>query len=348
MSTTNTPPNSNDGGSSKGKSSSSQNSASNDPPHNLQGQDNLQAQNSIDQPKAPDTQNSPNYSVVSPSQDSSSVDPKEAITTTHTPLKYGGKKVIATIFSIIFLVAAVTIGVYLVQQQQRLQQMAASGRECEQSPDCILLDNPGNQGSFEAPRTISYVLITDQDVHRYDRGENDDGCRKVSISGNYLSWDKYGSGSSCKDISNIQVWLGEPEPSNTPTPTQIPTATPTTPPEVTPSIAPSSTPSPSPTLPPEITARCSDVKAYDLNWNQLSKSDLSTLSSGDKVRFSVLGNSSSGTFDKARFEVNGNGIGETTTKKPGSEEFYIEYTIPTNTIDFEVKGEIYHSSLGWI
>lgn len=394
----------------------------------------------------------------------------------HTPKKYGGRKIIATIFGIVFLVAAVTVGVYLVQQQQRLQQMAASGKECEQSPDCVLLDKPGNQGSFDAPKPITHVIITDKDIHKYGPGETDDGCRRVIVLENYISWNKYRDGPDCKDVSNVQVWMGQSQSSPTPTPKQPEISCPlesqpgrvivilnpsgeiysdrgqqranfgpvttnipagnykvtlvsydnhsehnppqnqpkeqwylitntsgntgtindlpesddwltqvvnqnfsvtstitsvvahhaaypdtTSPNSITPVCAafddvgsPSATPTPpftplpTPTSPPGISAQCLEVKTYDTQWNLLTKEDLENLKPQDTVRFAVSGQASSGTFDKARFTVNGQGIGETSTQKPGSDEFYIEYTIPDGIADFEVKGEVHHSSLGWM
>ena len=295
------------------------------------------------------TQDLFNQSTTPPPQVDQVVNPNNVVLAPHTPKKYGGKKVIATIFGLVFLVGAVSIGVYLVRQQQLLQQQAASGRECQQSPDCVLLDNPGNEGSFDAPRPIIRADITDQEVHGYGIGESDDGCRRVTIRDNYISWNKYGSGNECKDISNVQVWLGQPpQPSNTPTPTEIPSPTPTTPPGITPSATPTTNPSPSPTTPPSITAQCSAVTAYDVNWNTLSATELSSLEEGDLVRFAVSGSASGGSFNKARFSVNGQSIGESLTKKPGSDEFYKEYTIPAGTVYFEVKGEVFHSTLGWL
>lgn len=276
-----------------------------------------------------------------------SVSPQAVVSAPHTPEKYGGKKVIATIFGVLLLVGAVAAGVTLVQRQQQLQQQAASGSECSHDPNCQLLDNPGNSGAYTAPRHIIYVDITDKDYHRYNPGDTDDGCRKVSIHDNFISWEKYGSGPNCKDVSNVQIWMGEePTPTVTPTPASTSTPTPTKPPSATNTPTPTSTPTP--TLPPEISAECFNVVAYDINWHQLSVNDLSSLEAGDAVRFAVTGQASSGTFSKARFEVNSSSIGESNTQRPSSDEFYIEYEIPEGVSSFTVKGELYHSTLGWI
>lgn len=256
---------------------------------------------------------------------------QDVITAPHTPQKYGGKKIIATIFGIFVLIGGIAAGVLLVQRQQELREKAASGSACDHSPDCVLVDNAQNSGSRTVERSIAYVDITDKDYHRYEPGETDDGCRKVSISGNTVTWERYGDGPNCKDVSNVQIWMGQGEitptetPKNTPTPTQPPCVT----------------------QPPSITAECSNVKAYDTNWNQLSQTQLGQLEAGTTIKFTVSGTASSGSFDKARFSVNSAGLGETALKKPGSDEFYIDYTLPTNTTSFNVSAQIHHSSIGW-
>ena len=108
----------------------------------------------------------------------------------------------------------------------------------------------------------------------------------------------------------------------------------------------SSTPTPS-APPPGITAQCLNVKAYDESFNLLSSSDLSNLSAGDKVIFSVAGTASSGSFTAARFVVNGTTRASVTAKVPGTSEFMDEYTIPTGVTSFSVKGQLNHSVAGW-
>ena len=276
--------------------------------------------------------------------DSFSDQPQAVVTAPHAPKKYGGKKVIATIFGILLLVGGVAAGVILVQRQQQIAEKAASGKECQQSQDCVLLDNPGNSGSFTAPRPISYVKITAKDVHEYESGDTNDGCYHVVINGSFLSWNRVGEGPDCKDVSNVQVWMKEGEA----TPTSTPTPEPTEVPEETPTPTSKVTPTETPDTPTEVTAQCSDVKAYDEEWILLSSQDLSNLKKGDTVRFTVSGSTSSGTFDKARFTVNGTSLGETTKKKPGSNEFYVEYIVPAGVTTFTVKGEVHHSQLKWI
>ncbi len=105
-----------------------------------------------------------------------------------------------------------------------------------------------------------------------------------------------------------------------------------------------------PTSPPPgggPTAQCLNVKAYDTNWNLLSPEDLSKLEAGDTVRFAVAGQTTGGSFDKARFKFNGVQRPEVTQKKPSSEEYYDEYTVPEGVASFTINAQIHHATLGW-
>jgi hypothetical protein len=288
-------------------------------------------------------------------QDSNSTNPAAVVTSPHVPKKYGGKKILATIFGVALLVVGVTAGVLLVQRQQEISERAASGEECTHSPDCILLEGRGNSGSFSAPRIITRVDITARYFHEYFPGDTDNGCYKVSIHGRDLSWERIGSGPDCKDISNIQIWMGD-EPTSTPTtppstptePPSTPTDGPTSTPTGTPTTTPTGTITITPTEPPtQPTAECSEVKAYNTSWVQLTQDQLDNLGSGDRVRFTVSGSTSEGTFDKARFTINGSQKDPVSTKKPGTEEFYYEYVIPSDETSFTVGAQVHHSSLGW-
>jgi len=242
------------------------------------------------------------------------VAPETVITSPHATQKYGGGKFIATIFGVLILVAAVAVAVYFVQREQDLRQKAASGSICEKSPDCILLNNPGNSGTYTAPRSISKIYITAQEYHEFNEENDDNGCYRVSINGSSLQWQRYGEGSNCKDVSNVQVWLGGFQPS--------------------------------PTFTPQISASCGTVKTYDLTWTQLSESQLGDLSPGDAVKFSVAGTASSGSFDKAKFTINGSEV-ETSTLRPGTDEFYVDYEIPEGVATFTIDAQVHHIDLGW-
>lgn len=87
--------------------------------------------------------------------------------------------------------------------------------------------------------------------------------------------------------------------------------------------------------------------AYDTNWSALSAEELSEIGPGDTIRFVVAGNTSSGSFTKARFTINGVLRQEVSQKRPGTEEFYDEYTIPADATGLTVDAQIYHTVLGW-
>lgn len=134
----------------------------------------------------------------------------------------------------------------------------------------------------------------------------------------------------------------------TPTPTRTPTPTPTRTPTATPTRTPTATPTSTPTITPAPVAQCLNVKAFDTNWNQLSAAQLAQLKPDDTVRFTVAGQASSGSFTKARFTINGTLRSEVTAKRPNTNEFYDEYTLPDNgTRTFSISAQIFHESLGW-
>lgn len=108
-------------------------------------------------------------------------------------------------------------------------------------------------------------------------------------------------------------------------------------------------PTPTPVAEEEVTALCLNIKAYDVDWNRLSLSDLSSLEPGNVVRFTVSGDTSSGNFDMARFSVNSISLGETSQINPDTQEFYDEYIIPEDVESFSVEAQLHHQQLDqWI
>ncbi|MBU1066232.1 hypothetical protein KKE60_00315, partial [Patescibacteria group bacterium] len=95
----------------------------------------------------------------------------------------------------------------------------------------------------------------------------------------------------------------------------------------------------------ETTASCLDISVFDIEWSPIT--NLSSLVAGDVVRFTVAGTTNSGSFDKARFTINGVLRTEVTTKRPSTNEFYDEYTIPEDITTFTINAEIHHTTLGW-
>lgn len=271
--------------------------------------------------------------------------------------KFSKNTIFAGIIGLLILIGGLIGGILLVRQPQDIREKAAPGNDCTQAADCILKEDPGNQGTFSTSEPIKYVDITAKDYHSYYPGESNDGCYKVSIAGKNLSWERLRFDSDCKDISNIQIWLGQEESTPSPSPTASPTASPENSPTASPTASPSSSASPtasaiaSPTASAigtpitTVSARCSEIKVYDEEWIQLSSEELSQLSSGDIIRLSVIGETDSGSFDKARFTVNGIQRAEVKQQKPGTTEFYDEYVIPEETVDFEVDAEVHHVEL---
>ncbi len=106
-------------------------------------------------------------------------------------------------------------------------------------------------------------------------------------------------------------------------------------------------PSPSPS------AQCTNVRLYQVigdvtvatNWQLLTATQLTALRPGDIIYATTLGTTTGGTFDRARIRVNSSTwttANETTNKKPGSDEFYIIYTIPSDgTVTFTFEAEIH-------
>jgi hypothetical protein len=183
------------------------------------------------------------------------------------------------------------------------------------------------------------VNITDQDIHTYlPEGNTNDGCRSVTIIGNNVTWERFGSGRDCKDVSNVQVWWTQ----STATPTQSATGTATG----TATSSPTTTPSNPPSEPP-ITAQCLDVKVFDTDWNRIPSSDFVNIQPGDTVRFTVGGSTTGGSITKARFTINGQLRAEVVGKRPGADEYYDEYTIPQSATGFTVEAQVFHSTLGW-
>lgn len=137
---------------------------------------------------------------------------EEAETKINKPLLDFGKisvtgKIIATIFSLLLLLAGIAAGVLLIQQQQEIRERASGNEECINSYLCTFLDEPGNTHTYEARKEISHLLITGRAVSRFEPGISDDNCLRVIISKNIAMWSKYGTGEGCEDVVSVQVWL---------------------------------------------------------------------------------------------------------------------------------------------
>ncbi len=92
---------------------------------------------------------------------------------------------------------------------------------------------------------------------------------------------------------------------------------------------------------------CTNIKAFDVNWTQLTVQQLTALNVGDKVRFTVVGDFRRSTqgFDKARFTINGTQRPEVTGKRPTTDEFFDEYTIPVGTTSYTINAQIHNVAM---
>lgn len=293
----------------------------------------------------------PNPGADEPSQPLQSPPPPElvsedetnlVVTASPAPKKFVSKRVIATILGILLLMGSVATGVYLVQRQQLTSTRAWDCKTYVFNVSSDGIVSIQNGSTRDEPSQQALVFINDTQVAVLDVPALKKGdaatLGSVSVPAGSFSWRVKGT-KDCQNSGSYQV-TPTPSPSSTPTPTQGPT----------PTASPSPTSTPTPTVtptPPPIGAACLDVKAYDSQWNQLASSDLSNLKTGDLVRLTVGGTTTSGSFDKARFTVNGVTEAEVTAKRPGTDEFFDEYVIPEGTTSFNVSAQIHHSVLGW-
>jgi len=97
----------------------------------------------------------------------------------------------------------------------------------------------------------------------------------------------------------------------------------------------------------EESAQCLAVQAFDSSWTLLTADKLSTLNVGDIVRFAIGGTATTGTNDKAKFKINGVDRSEVTQKRPGTDEYYDEYTVPEGVSSFTIGAQLHNTVLGW-
>jgi hypothetical protein len=248
-------------------------------------------------------------SVLTPN----TLDPTSFVSAPQAPVKYGGKKVIAAILGLVLMVGAVGTGVVLVQQQQLRDGSAWDCTKYDFSVSRTGVVTIQNGSQFNEPAQKAEVFINSTLVQTFDVPNLSSGkgstLGTVSVpSSQGFAWRVHGT-VDCEDSGSYQ-------------------------PETTPT--------------PSLSATCNSVMAYDQNWQALSATQLSALKSGDVVRFAVGGTSSGGSFDRARFTINGTQRPEVTTIRPGTSEFYDEYTIPAGSTSFTVSAQIRHTQLGWL
>ncbi|OGM27683.1 hypothetical protein A3D00_02060 [Candidatus Woesebacteria bacterium RIFCSPHIGHO2_02_FULL_38_9] len=226
--------------------------------------------------------------------------------------KFGTKNVIATIFVIAVLVVGLAAGIVLVQRQQYAPTQAwdcskYSFNITKEGVVSLVNSSTRDEPSQKADVLINNIKITTLDVPALKAGASAT-LGTVSVPENGIfDWSVNGT----LDCKNSGHYEGQ----TTPT--------------------------------PQISASCKEIKTYNTAWNILTTIQLSKLNAGDKVRFTVQGSASSGTFDKAKFSVNGTITPEVTSKKPGTEEFYYEYTVKESDLgsNMSVTAWVHHQTL---
>ena len=113
-----------------------------------------------------------------------------------------------TILGIILLVGAVGAGVYLAQQDTEVREKA-SEEICVESQNCIVIENPGDAGSYQVDGIIYSVFLTDEQVRAFDHTVTEDGCYQVVIEEDSVNWQKIGTSAECDELVNIQIWATE-------------------------------------------------------------------------------------------------------------------------------------------
>jgi hypothetical protein len=268
-------------------------------------------------------------------------------------------KAVATLGGIFVLAVGIVTGTWLVKRQSPPKALASTWTWT------------GNGCPTAKPQAVSTwdgIIVLETDVQPASWNWNQVTGNTVNFSGRaHFSGDQPGEPDWWEDVSGSfdrvpGCGLPTPTPTQSPSPTptstgsHTPTPTPTgsrtpspTPTATaTPTMTPTQSPSPTPTSTATgvLTNQCGEVKAYDANWNQLTGSQLQTLTTGTVVKFAVMGTTSSGTLDQARFIINGSTPINTNAKKPGTEEFYIDYTIPAGVTSFTVEAQVHHATLG--
>jgi len=295
------------------------------------------------------------------------------ITTSSTPKKkFAGGKIIATILGLFLLVGGVGAGVYLVQQNQNINEKAWTKESCE-SQDAILCPHPDYKATFEAGRINKEGLLEECYCAYIGGGGGGGGSGGNPTSGTCPNGNPFNNqcviiycpngdtdGKNGCEIPDTNAWYGPRHTCGTKTFGANECG------QVDPvddngvycqlsgwkydiKLSSCSGPWP-PTVPPTapaITAVCQNIKAYSPTWTLLTNNQLSALTTGSQVNFCVAGSATGGSFNKAKFTINGAVQPETTTVRPTSTDFCQLYTIPAATNTFNVTAQINHVTLGW-
>jgi hypothetical protein len=79
----------------------------------------------------------------------------------------------------------------------------------------VKTDDPGNSGSASTPNgeiITDFVIKAGTEEFHFGQGAFDDGCYRGLVDGDTATWEKYGSGRDCKDVSHVQLWFEDNPP----------------------------------------------------------------------------------------------------------------------------------------
>ena len=295
--------------------------------------------------------------------------------------RFGGRKFVATILGLLVLVGGLGAGIILVQQQQDIRERAAfdpgggggggtitpTATRAPTPPTAAPTQTPSPPGTAPgglcprdciSPKSAcapnSFYPSESQALGYGDCGgigSNEYCCNSGTGGGTPTpAIPDEQAGERCESLGGRCV---EPEVAASPSRPEYycdklgQQSCPAN--EVCIKCAGASTPVPTLTPPPGggVVAQCLNIRAFDTNWTELTIAQLAQLKAGDKVRFAVGGTASGGSFDKAKFKINGVERPEVTGKRPDSQEYFDEYTLPEGVTTFTINAQIHHSSLGW-
>lgn len=137
-----------------------------------------------------------------------------------------------------------------------LASIASSGSDCDQSPYCVKVDNPGDSGTLVLGVTGCWiqtaVIKAGQGEHAYQPPleDYDDGNYRVTVTDTVFTWSTLAG----KEVSHVQLWYACDSPATfTPEPTETNTPEPTGTIVPTPTDQPTDTPDPTSTTEPTVT-----------------------------------------------------------------------------------------------
>lgn len=243
---------------------------------------------------------------------------------------------------VLFLALALPLSVYFVNQQQRLAELRSRADELNPGPegglypsrDCTYQDTGCESGFHaagtypncrcepdETPKPLLDCVTYCTRVEQEDKATCQKKCGESTTTP--ISCMTYQTKVEQKTEAEARVICNPSSPGPGPGPGG--------PGPSGPGPGSSTTGTPSPTQPP--VAQCSRLKIYK---DGQEVTDPTTLKPDDQVKFGIAGTGAT----KGRFRVNSSNWTETTTKN-ASDEYELDFTIPKDTTNFTVEGEVF-------